>query len=177
MAQRITKYVEPSYISNDMIRGHEDEISAKEKYAENYAPTTDMGFITNNKWGYTIGFSPDWLVGDDGQAECKSRLQKFQVETIAADEVPVEFMLQIQTGLLVSERKWCDFVSYCGGLPMFTKRVYPDPKIRYAILDVAEQFEEKMQKLIKTWNARIEDKSNRLIPTERRKPEEDIICD
>ena len=53
-------------------------------------------------------------MGDDGLIECKSRRQKFQVETISADQVPAEYMLQIQTGFLVSGRKWLDFISYCG---------------------------------------------------------------
>jgi hypothetical protein len=41
-------------------------------------------------------------------------------------QVPEEYMLQIQTGLLVTGREWLDFVSYCAGLPMFVKRVFPD---------------------------------------------------
>ena len=55
LAQRITKYVEPSYVSDDMLRGKEDEIYARALYAEHYAPVTDMGFITNDKWGFTLG--------------------------------------------------------------------------------------------------------------------------
>ena len=35
-AQRITKYVEPQYISDDMLRGKEDEIYALELYSEKY---------------------------------------------------------------------------------------------------------------------------------------------
>jgi hypothetical protein len=27
-------------------------------------------------------------------------------------------MLQVQGQLLVTERKWCDLICYCGGLPM-----------------------------------------------------------
>ena len=69
LAQRITQYVEPHYISDDMLRGHEDEVDARILYNDNYAPVTDMGFITNSKWGFTIGYSPDGLVGDDGLIE------------------------------------------------------------------------------------------------------------
>jgi hypothetical protein len=58
----------------------------------------------------------------------QERRQKFQVETILADKVPDEYMLQIQTGLLVTGREWLDFVSYCAGLPMFIKRVFPDAR-------------------------------------------------
>ena len=53
-------------------------------------------------------------------------------------------MIQLQTGLLVTGRKWIDFISYCGGLPMFVKRVEPDPLIQGAILAAATNFEEKL---------------------------------
>ena len=34
LAQRVTKYTEPAYISDDMLRGQEDEIEARIAYAE-----------------------------------------------------------------------------------------------------------------------------------------------
>ena len=113
MAQRITGYVDPAYISEDMLRGKEEEIDARIAYEEHYDIVREVGFVTNDKWGFTIGYSPDGLVGTNGQIECKSRRQKFQVETILSDEMPIEFSLQVQTGLLVTEREWCDFISYC----------------------------------------------------------------
>ena len=141
LAQRLTRYVEPSYIGDAMLRGHRDEILARDLYSQHYAQVTEAGFITNDQWGFTLGYSPDGLVGDDGQIECKSRVQKYQVQTIAEDEVPDEYMLQLQTGLLVTGRKWVDFISYSGGLPMFVKRVLPDAAMRAAIIDAATAFE------------------------------------
>jgi predicted phage-related endonuclease len=87
------------------------------------------------------------LVGDDGAIECKSRAGKYQVQTVANDEVPEDFMLQLQTGLLVSGRKWIDFISYCGGLPMFVKRVEPDPVIHEAIIAAATAFEARVAEI------------------------------
>mgnify|MGYP002129560140 CR=1 FL=1 len=46
-----------------MLRGQEDEIYARQAYADHYAPVTETGFVTNDKWGFTIGYSPDGLVG------------------------------------------------------------------------------------------------------------------
>jgi hypothetical protein len=129
LAQRITKHVDPRYISDDMLRGHEDEVSARELYSERYAPVEEVGFITNDKWGFTLGFSPDGLVGDDGFIEIKSRRPKFQVETILSGRVPDEYLIQIQTGFLVSERAWCDFISYdprLGDKGLFVLRVERD---------------------------------------------------
>ena len=144
LGQRITGYTEPHYISDDMLRGHEDEVAARIRYAEHFAPVTECGFVTNDDHGVVIGYSPDGLVGDDGLIECKSRRQKFQIETILADEVPAEYLLQIQTGLLVTGRKWLDFVSYCGGMPMFVKRVWPCPEIQQAIIAAASAFEQRL---------------------------------
>ena len=151
LAQRITGHTEPQYVSGDMLRGHEDEIEARIKYAEHYAPVTECGFVTRDMGGYVIGYSPDGLVGDDGLIECKSRRQKYQVETILADAVPPEYMLQIQTGLLVTERNWMDFVSYSAGLPMFVKRVWPDAAIQEAIIAASQQFEDRLQVAIKKY--------------------------
>lgn len=144
LAQRVNQYTEPHYIGSDMIRGHVDEVDACIVYEEKYAPVKECGFIINDKWGFKIGYSPDGLVSDDGLIECKSRRQKYQTQTIIENAVPDEFMLQLQTGLLVSERKWIDFVSYCGGMPMFVKRVFPDVEMQATIIDAAADFERKI---------------------------------
>lgn len=171
LAQRINQYVEPSYVSDDMLRGQTEEVLARIKYAENYAPVEEVGFITNDKWGFTIGYSPDGLVGDDGLIEGKSRKQKYQLETILSKGMPenkkINCMLQIQTGLLVSERKWCDFISYHGGMPMFTHRVYPDLVVQEAIIRAAQAFEQKLQEKMAEYNSIINHGSLRLIATER----------
>lgn len=141
LAQRITGHVEPMFVSDDMLRGHNDEIEARALYARHHAPVEEVGFITEDRWGFTIGYSPDGLVGDDGLIECKSRRQKYQIATILSGAMPDDYMVQIQTGLLVTGRQWCDFVSYCGGLPMVVIRVPANPAAQKAILAAAEAFE------------------------------------
>lgn len=170
LAQRITGHVEETFESWDILRGREDEIEARLQYSQRYAPVEECGFITNNRWGFTLGFSPDGLVGDDGLIECKSRKQKYQVETIvecaAANTIPAEFMLQCQTALLVSERKWIDFISYSGGLPMSATRVFPDPTYEDAIIAAAQRFEADLADKRTIYDAMIASGA-RLIPTER----------
>lgn len=175
LAQRITGYVEPHYVSDDMLRGQQDEIDALDAYAKYYAPIERIGFMTNDKWGFTLGYSPDGLVGADGQVECKSRRQKYQIQTIC-DFVPEggidpEYMIQVQTGLLVSEREWTDLVSYSGGLPMATVRIVPSEKIQEAIIAAATVFEQKLASKRATYDAVLASKA-RLIPTVRRIYEE-----
>ena len=178
LAQRITKYVEPHFISDDMLRGHDDEMEACILYAKNHAPLQNIGFMTNSKWGFTIGYSPDGLVGDDGLVECKSRRQKFQVQTIIEHvwqdrlkTIPADYVIQLQTGLLVSERKWVDFISYSGGLPMAVIRQYPDPVIAEAIVNAAGEFERRLSEKRAEYHAAVE--AHRMTPTER-KIHEDI---
>ena len=167
LAQRITRYVEPQYISDAMLRGSNDEIEARALYSRTYAPVQEVGFITNDRWGFTIGYSPDGLVGDDGLIECKSRIQKYQIETIISGVMPADYLMQVQTGLLVSERKWCDFVSYSGGLPMVTIRVFPDPVVQAAIIEAATAFEDRLAAKLEAYNAKLKSGA-RLLPTERR---------
>lgn len=175
LAQRISNYVEPTYIGDDMIRGHEDEVWARMAYAEHIAPVQDMGFIVNSRWGFKIGYSPDGLVGEDGLIECKSRRQGLQVKTIvehvAVDggaTIPAEHALQLQTGLMVSERQWIDYISYSGGLPMAVIRVWPDDKTQAAIVDAATAFEEKVAEKLRQYRAADQVAAVKLIPTERR---------
>lgn len=173
LAQRITGYVEPHFISDDMLRGQVDEIEARALYAKHYAPVREMGFITNDEWGFTLGYSPDGLVGDDGLIECKSRRQKFQAETIIAGEMPDEYMIQVQTGLLVTGRRWCDFISYCGGMPMVTIRVPADDAIQDAIIEAATDFELRLSKMEEAYQTSL--LGGRHIPTERRIEQEMFI--
>ena len=166
LAQRITGYTEPQYVSDAMLRGHVDEITARGLYAEHYAPVEEVGFVTNDQWGFTIGYSPDGLVGEEGLIECKSRGQKFQIATIIDQVADPDYLLQVQTGLLVTGRKWLDYLSFCGGLPMATIRVYPDEKIHAAIVEAATSFEGKIAEKLVAYNARLASDA-RLIPTER----------
>lgn len=174
LAQRITGYIEPAYINDDMLRGQADEVEARIKYHAHYGEVEDMGFITNDKWGFTLGYSPDGLVGEDGCIEVKSRRQKYQIETICGNTTPDEYMLQIQTGLLVSERKWCDFISYSGGLPMLVLRVEANPKIQEAIIDAARIFEEKLKLKLEEYNNVLKS-GVRWLPTERRIEQEIVV--
>ena len=149
LAQRITGFVEPRYVSDDMLRGRDDEIEALALYAKHYAQTEAVGFITNDKWGFTLGYSPDAIVGSDGLVECKSRRQKYQIETfvvnVAEQTIPADYVLQIQTGLLVSERSWCDLVSYSGGLPLAVIRAHADETIQEKIVEAAGDFEQRLR--------------------------------
>lgn len=155
VAERITGWTDPVYVSDDMFRGTLDEPIARGLYAEHYAPVTEVGFMVRDDWGFEIGYSPDGLVGDDGLIEIKSRRAKAQLRTILADEVPAANMAQLQTGLLVSGRAWIDYVSYCGGMPLYVKRVYPDQRWFDAILAAAAAFEAVAVEMTATYRSAV----------------------
>jgi len=148
VAERITGYTDPTYVSADMERGNYDEPLARDHYSENIEPVTQVGFMVRDEFGFKLGFSPDGLVGDDGLIEIKSRRQKKHLETILTDKVPTENMAQIQCGLLVSRRKWCDYCSWSGGMPMWTIRVTPNRHWQEAILEAVAAFEETATTMI-----------------------------
>ncbi len=170
LAQRITGYVEPHFESYDMERGKFDEQHARAKYAETYAPIDEIGLITNDKLGFEIGYSPDGLVGDDGLIEVKSRVQKWQMQTlvefVANETIPADFLIQVQTGLFVAERQWLDFISYSGGMQMAVVRCFPDPVIAEAIGNAATAFERRLAEKREIYEKLIASKA-RLVPTER----------
>ncbi|KPG86495.1 lambda exonuclease family protein [Frigoribacterium sp. RIT-PI-h] len=154
VAERITGYVEPTFVSPDMERGNWDEPIARDLYSEHYAKAVEVGFMTNTFEGHTLGYSPDGLVGSDGLIEIKSRRQKKQLATILADEVPAENIAQVQAGLMVSGRAWLDYVSFCAGMPLYRKRVFPDPRWQVVIIDALTQFEETAAQMIDTFHDR-----------------------
>lgn len=152
VAERITGWSDPTFLSDDMMRGLDDEPIARAAYSERHAPATETGFMAEDRWGFTIGYSPDGLVGDDGLIEIKSRRSKAQLATVLADEVPADNMAQLQCGLLVSGRKWIDYVSYCAGMPLWVKRVLPDQKWFDAIEAAVAAFEDTAAEMIRTYN-------------------------
>lgn len=176
-AQRINNYVEPSYESFDMARGKEDEEDALILYNQHYAPVERCGFVTNDEWGFTLGYSPDGLIGDDGLIEAKSRCQKYQLETICdylpIRKIPEEFMLQIQTGLMATRRKWCDFISYGNGQPMVVIRVEPDLEVQRAIEEASRATEKEIAEKIEKYNKAVID--FKLIPTIRKNRSEELV--
>lgn len=125
-AERINGRIEKSFTTYEMERGHTEEVFARDLYAEKYSPVVECGLAETSRLGFRVGYSPDGLVGDDGLIEVKSRMPKFQIQTICAQAVPSEYRLQIQSGLWVSQRKWCDFIQYSNGMAMYVHRATPD---------------------------------------------------
>lgn len=162
-AERISGWTDSGFINDDMMRGIESEPIARAKYAEHYAAVTEVAFMTDDRFGFTLGLSPDGLVGDDGLIEIKSPRAKGHITTIIAGHPPIEYMAQLQCALLVSGREWVDYVSYCAGLPLYVKRVRRQPEWLDAIVAAATACEDAIREIMRLYD----EHSRELVPTER----------
>lgn len=125
-------------------RGHELEPVARELYQETTGQPRleQVGIILN----HGVGYSPDCLVDSNGLAEIKTKLPKYQIELLLANELPQEHVAQCQGGLWASEREWIDFVSYWPGMPLFVKRIYRDEPLIRTIAERVEAFYEELER-------------------------------
>ena len=155
-AERITGWTEDLPMTSDMARGVDAEPFAREEYARHFAPVEQVGFMRLEVPGATLGYSPDGLVGDDGLLEIKSPRAKTHVATVIADEVPAHYVPQLQAGLLVSGRKWIDFVSYVSGMHIRPIRVYPDSAWFDAITEAVGTFEANAAQIVADYEKRVD---------------------
>ena len=171
LAERITGESEASFYGDDMARGHLLEPLARDLYAKHCAPVTECGFITATLCGVELGYSPDGLVGDDGLIEIKSPRQKNHLKALLANEMPAEYVPQVQLGLAVTGRSWCDFISYAPGLPLFVHRCRRDEGVIAQLIAAAEAAELELQRLMAVYTEAAE----RFPATEPIQPEQEIV--
>lgn len=175
VAERITGRADPMHPTRDMERGNILEPFARDLYAEqNKISVAQIGFARLDIDNLTIGASPDGLIGDNGGLEIKCPRAKTHLRTVFQDEVPAQYMPQIQACMYVLDRSWWEFVSYVPGLPLYIKRVRRDQDWITNISLAAEKYEDDATALIDAFEVR----TAGLPPTEYFDPsdqEEEII--
>jgi putative phage-type endonuclease len=172
LAERITGESEPSFYNDDMARGHLLEPLARDIYSRHFEPVTECGFVTRAFQGIpALGYSPDGLVGDTGLIEIKSPRQKNHLRALLADEVPAEYVPQVQLGLAVTGRAWCDFISYAPGLPLFVHRCERDEVVIAQLIAAAQAAEAELQRLMALYTAA----AASFPATEPIQPEQEIV--
>lgn len=72
------------------------------------------------------GYSPDGLIGEDGTLEIKDAEPHIQVMRFDVGWPEYEHKQQVQGGLFITDRKWCDLMSYCEGMEPIIIRYYRD---------------------------------------------------
>jgi putative phage-type endonuclease len=171
LAERITGETDAGFYGDHMARGHLLEPLARDIYAQHRAPVQECGFVTAEFDGTVIGYSPDGLVGDDGLIEIKSPLQKHHLRSLFSDEVPAEYVPQVQTGLAVTGRAWCDYISYAPGLPLFVHRCERDDVVITQLITAAQAAEAELRMLMELYTA----KAAIFPATEPIQPEQEIF--
>lgn len=156
VAERVTGWTDPTHVSDDMWRGIEHEPIARDTYSEHHAPAIECGFMVRDDWGWSLGYSPDGLVGDDGLIEIKCPRAKGHLQTVVSGQVPASYMPQLQAGLLVSGRAWVDYVSFVAGMPLWVKRVTPDLRWFNAITEAVAAFEVAAERMAADYYAAVE---------------------
>jgi len=98
------------FVSSAMKRGHVLEEMSKQIYEKVTNQKVDnVGFVINTEYK-NCGYSPDGLVGEKGLIECKSFNEKRHRSNMKFPDSSV--YCQIQYGLFVTEREWCDLLLY-----------------------------------------------------------------
>ena len=123
-------------------RGKDLEHEAKRFYSAVYeTDVKEVGLVEDREFfpGYVV-CSPDGLVGDDGIIEIKCLVAKYTTQYTEgkhAKEFYIEpkYRTQVQFNLLVTQRKWCDFIYYHPRVGLRVQRIERDPMAQQLILD------------------------------------------
>lgn len=128
VAERLSNEIMESFSNPSMEWGVLQESFARQAYEvaqEVFVDKTGFWIHPTIKW---LGVSPDGLVGDDGLVEIKCPNTTTHIDYLDAGVVPTEYYKQMQCQMWVTNREWCDFVSYDPRLPernrLFIKRLY-----------------------------------------------------
>ena len=138
------------YFNENMQRGIDLEPEARLLYELSMGVSVRQVAIVLSKNEHKI-CSPDGLVGGDGMVEIKCVIPSVHIETIDKDKIPSSYRRQIQWGLSICQREWCDFVSYCPGIvsnPIFIKRTWRDEKLIKELHDGVDAFIVELTELV-----------------------------
>ena len=151
--ERITGKSEKKPIINEHIqRGVELEDTARTYYEMETGNTVvQVGFIEMNEYA---GSSPDGLVGDDGIIEIKCPSSAVFLRHFIYDDIEKQYYIQIQFNLMVSGRKWCDFIRYNENFDLYIKRVYVDEECQKEIREALKDCIEEIKEIIKSYKER-----------------------
>ena len=142
VSERLTGEKQETYINQAMQDGIDREQFARDRYVQQFGEVEEVGFVKHPT--LEAGASPDGMVGDDGIIEIKCPMGSTHTETLMTQDIPSKYIPQVQFQLLVTGRKWCDFVSYNPMFPehlqVFVKRIEADPVYQKELEVEVKQF-------------------------------------
>ncbi len=123
--------------------GKKHEPEARSLYSMHTNRNVDrVGFAIHGRYPL-VGASSDGLVGDDGCIEVKCPFNSsVHLKTLMTGCVPKDYVYQVQGGMWVMDRQWCDFISYDPRMPQSHRLVV----IRVARMQtVIDELESKVE--------------------------------
>lgn len=144
VSERLTGVVQDGFRSAAMQWGTDTEPQARAAYeffTGNKVST--VGLFKNDSLAGTHA-SPDGLVSFDGLLEIKCPNTATHIEMLANEKIEPKYITQMQWQMYMTERDWCDFVSFDPRMPddlqLFIKRVNRDPVRIAELCDEVDKF-------------------------------------
>jgi hypothetical protein len=147
-----------SYQNDAMVLGTESEPLSRNVYS--FEADVEVEQVAIIKEGPHRHVSVDGLVGNDGIIEIKNINGAGFVETVSKSKVPTEHLKQINWGLFITQREWCDFIQahwiregyeIIAGYqdkPIWVKRIYRDEKLIKEMDEESYKFILEMKALV-----------------------------
>lgn len=151
VAEILTGKAPETYTNPDMERGNDLEELARNSYElETGTVVKKVGFIEKSE---RIGCSPDGLIGEDGLQEIKCLNDGNFVKFLVNGDIDTAHVWQMQMQLLVSERKYCDYVVFNPNFPkpVIIVKVQRDDiaieKLRIGLEEAEKKLVEMLEKI------------------------------
>jgi putative phage-type endonuclease len=145
-----------SFTSPAMAWGIENEDAARAAYEALEGTLVEKAFFVPHPDIPNCGASPDGYVGEKGLVEIKCPLSSTHTSYLLTEEVPKDYLLQMQWQMACTKREWCDFVSFDPRMPerfqLFIKRVSFDLGLVNEIVDEVEIFLDELETTIQKLN-------------------------
>lgn len=133
ICERLTGQPTEGYVNAAMQHGIDTEPQARAAYEFMENVDVTLAEFIDHPSIAMCGASPDGFVGSDGLCEIKCPQPATHLETLLGATVPGKYITQMQWQMCVTQRQWCDFVSFCPSFPthlqLFIKRVHRDDAI------------------------------------------------
>lgn len=154
-AEILTNQLPEQYSNEDILRGKELEAEARAAYElKTGSAVRQVGFIETDEME---GCSPDGLVGEDGLVEIKCKNDKNHLLMLLGQKIDSKYEWQMQMQMLVSGRKWCDFISYNPGFADYDlqiTRVCADAEKQAKLRAGLDAGKEKVKEILKKVRAK-----------------------
>lgn len=139
-------------------RGHIMEANARRIYEGRTGSfVTEAGICVDD---HGFGYSTDGLVNDDGLNEIKCPIDTLKIASHFYLQDFSEYMHQMQGGMWITGRKWCDLIVYVPALvsvgnDLFVKRIYRDDVFIENMVSILARFKalvDEKESFFRTFN-------------------------